>query len=281
MKRIKWTPALDAWLRGAYPNTRTRDLAASKGCAIASLYARATYLGLHKTAEFVSQNTRENVLERSVWTPELIEILDLMYPVQRTEDLANFLGVSLRSVWAMANKRGLRKSMDLVRQMAREKMTADHPAFAYQFKPGLRPWNTGIKGINYPGMRATQFKPGERPHTWKPIGSLRMQDGYLQRKVTDTGYPPRDWQPVHVLLWAETHGAVPAGHALAFKDGDRTHIAIDNLELLSRAELMRRNSLHTILPPELRRLVQLRGVLNRQINKRDRAAQTQPQEQTA
>lgn len=37
---------------------------------------------------------------------------------------------------------------------------------------------------------------------------------------------------------------------------------------MTRAELMRRNSLHTNYPPQLVSLVQLRGALNRQINRR-------------
>lgn len=126
------------------------------------------------------------------------------------------------------------------------------------------PWNKGMKGLQT-GGRETQFKPGSRPHTWKPIGSERTVDGYLQRKVTDTGYPPRDWQPVHVLLWVEHRGPVPAGHAVRFKDGDRTHIAIDNLELISRAQLMRRNTLHN-LPPELVETIRARSALVRRIN---------------
>lgn len=271
MSRITWTPALDAKVRDAYPDSRTQDLAKSLGCTVSVIYNRAGILGVAKSPIFTSENTRANVLARSLWTPALLEILDLMYPVQRTGDLAELIGLPMKRLYPMARKRGLHKSMDLVRQMAREKMTAQHPAKAYQFKPGLRPWNKGRKGINYPGMQATQFKPGSRPHTWKPIGSTRVMDGYLQRKMTDTGYPPHDWRPVHVLLWEETHGPIPAGHALAFKDGDRTHIVIDNLELLSRGELMRRNSLHTTMPPELRQLVQLRGVLTRQINKQPRA----------
>lgn len=73
---------------------------------------------------------------------------------------------------------------------------------------------------------------------------------------------------MHLLLWEEVHGQIPDGHALVFKDGDKTHITLDNLELITRAELMRRNSIQRY-GKEIASLVQLRGVLLRQINRRN------------
>lgn len=114
-------------------------------------------------------------------------------------------------------------------------------------------------------MRDTQFKKGQHPHTWRPIGAERYsKEGYLQRKVSDTGYPPRDWVAVHNLLWIEKQGPIPAGHAVAFKDGDKTHIAEENLELISRAELMRRNTIHRY-PEELRDTIMLLGAVKRKV----------------
>ena len=47
-----------------------------------------------------------------------------------------------------------------------------------------------------------RFKPGNRPWTHRPVGAQRItKDGYLQRKVSDTGYTPRDWTGEHILMW--------------------------------------------------------------------------------
>ena len=122
----------------------------------------------------------------------------------------------------------------------------------------------------------TQFKP-RAPHesrNYRPIGSLRVsREGYLERKVSDDHpVPARRWVGVHRLVWEQAHGPVPPGHAVVFKPGRRTtveaEITLDRLECITRADLMRRNSYHTNLPPEVARLVQLRGVLNRKINNR-------------
>jgi hypothetical protein len=93
--------------------------------------------------------------------------------------------------------------------------------------------------------------------------------------VSDTGYPPRDWQSAHRLVWIAANGPIPAGHVVRFKDGRHTteveKITIDALECITLAENMRRNSFCNNYPPEMVKLIQTRGHMNRMINKRQRA----------
>jgi hypothetical protein len=123
-------------------------------------------------------------------------------------------------------------------------------------------------------MRETQFKRGERRgvavRLYKPIGSERIsKDGYLERKVND-GLPlQKRWRAVHLILWESVNGPLPRGHAVAFKNGDKADIRIDNLELITRRELMARNTVHN-LPKPVAQAVQLLGALRRQINRRTR-----------
>jgi hypothetical protein len=56
---------------------------------------------------------------------------------------------------------------------------------------------------------------------------------------------------------------------IVFKDKNREHIEIENLECISRRDLMLRNTVHR-LPKELVQVVQLKGALQRQINNRIR-----------
>ncbi|WKE65039.1 HNH endonuclease signature motif containing protein [Gallaecimonas kandeliae] len=112
------------------------------------------------------------------------------------------------------------------------------------FEKGNSPHNAGVKGWQAGGRSAeTRFKKGDQPSNWAPIGSERLCDGYLQRKMTDTGYPPADWVEVHRLLWEEHHGPIPDKHVVTFKDGDKANITLDNLELISRAEHAMRNKM--------------------------------------
>lgn len=86
--------------------------------------------------------------------------------------------------------------------------------------------------------------------------------------MTDTGSTPHDWRMVHHLVWEQHTGRpVPEGHALVFRDGNPLNVDLDNLEQVTRAELMRRNTIHR-LPEELADVCRLKGVLTRVINNR-------------
>lgn len=194
-------------------------------------------------------------------TPVDIVMIREFYPIMPKAALAMVMGRTPIAVRNMATKLGVKTSPETIAKYCR-------------FQRGHKSWNKGKKGWQSGGRSAeTRFRTGQRPHTWKPVGTYRVNsDGYLDRKVTDTGYPPRDWVAVHRLVWAEAHGPIPAGHSVTFKPGRRTteleRITPDALELVTHQELMRRNTVHR-LPPELVRLVQLRGALIRKINHRE------------
>ena len=145
-----------------------------------------------------------------------------------------------------------------------------------RFEKGNVPHNKGVNGWQAGGKSATtRFRKGQRGSKWVPVGSERKsKDGILQRKMTDTGHPPEDWKSVHGMLWEQHHGPVPDGHIVVFRDGNTGNIRIDNLELISRAENMRRNSIHN-LPEPLKDVIRIRGVLTRRINERIRANEKQ------
>ena len=219
-----------------------------------------------------------NILpKRMKWAPEMEAQLRKLYPHARTEDVAEMMGIRVPQVNSAAFRLRLRKSREY---LASEQSTRLRPGCAPNagtFKPGHATWN---KGMNYAaGGRSieTQFKPGHlggrAAVLWRPIGHERItKNGTLQRKVSDTGNTPRDYRSVHSIVWEAAHGPIPAGHVVIFKPGTATSIAaeitLEKLELVSRAELMRRNSRHARYPPELNSLMFMKGVLTRKINER-------------
>lgn len=210
---------------------------------------------------------------RRVWTPPELKLLRRLYPTTLTAEIAARLGRPVERVYAKANALGLKKApehLELINTKLRAAMLdPNHPSRRFQFPKGLLPWNKGQKGLQIGGVE-TQFKAGHRPHTWRPIGSDRVsKEGYLQVKLADTGCTRRDYVPVHHLVWTLHRGPIPAGYRVTFKDGNKTHIAIDNLELVSIADMMRRNTVHN-LPKPLAEVVLLRGALKRKINRIER-----------
>jgi hypothetical protein len=194
------------------------------------------------------------------WTAAADAELTRLYPLHDNTTIGKLMGCTEPAVLNRARHLGLKKPAGWVNVGC--------------FNAARSSWNAGKKGWTAGGRSAeTRFKAGQKPHTWNPIGHERItDDGYLQRKVTDTGVTRRDYVNVHWLIWREAGREIPPGHALVFKDGDKTHIALDNLQLITRRELMARNSVHQ-LPKALAELVQLRGALLRKINRAERAQQ--------
>lgn len=106
-----------------------------------------------------------------------------------------------------------------------------------RFKPGHVPFNKGKKGLIC-GGKETQFKKGQRALNYRPIGSERVSvDGYIEIKVADPG----KWRMKHLVLWEEANGPIPKGHCLLFLDGNKLNVSLDNLQLITRSQLVRMN----------------------------------------
>ncbi len=213
-----------------------------------------------------------NILKpRAQWTPEQIAMVVELYPHQKTEKIAQMVDKTSMQVYCKAASLGLKKTPEYMNSPdACRLRRGGNIGAEYRFQKGQVPPNKGIKGISYPGMVPTQFKPGSKPKNWMPIGSERYsKGGYLQRKLTDTGYPPRDWVSAHSILWRQHYGDIPVAHRVCFKDGNKQNIVIENLELVSIADVMRRNTIHN-LPKPLKEVIQLTGYIKRRINTRRR-----------
>jgi hypothetical protein len=185
-----------------------------------------------------------------------------VYPHHTNAVLADYFRRSRTAIGQKARKLGLTKSPGLKGR---------------NFEHGHATWNAGRKGWQAGGRSVqTQFKTGElsgaalRNH--RPIGSeLTDKDGNVIRKVSDTGNRRKDWRPVHVLVWEAVNGPLPAGHIVIFADRNNRNFVPSNLQAITRAENMRRNSYLTRYPKDVADLIRMRGVLNRKINNRSKA----------
>lgn len=98
--------------------------------------------------------------------------------------------------------------------------------------------------------KQTRFKKGNIPHNALEVGSevIRVSKGlsYYMIKV------PNQSKLVykHTWLWEQANGAVPKGFNIVFKNGNSLDCRLENLECISNAELMERNTIHQY-PPEL------------------------------
>jgi len=70
----------------------------------------------------------------------------------------------------------------------------------------------------------------------------------------------------HKWVWEQATGKkVPKAHNIVFKDGDNLNTNIENLECISNAELMRRNTIHRYpqeLVSQIRKVSKLKKLIN-------------------
>ncbi|TRO20902.1 HNH endonuclease [Ectopseudomonas mendocina] len=140
-----------------------------------------------------------------------------------------------------------------------------------------------------PFPRGDDGKPTSRSNTMIELGKKgrdkitgfegvitgRAQYLILQRKIRADGPPHRRWQSVHEIIWEEHNGPRPAGHLVVFKDGNRRNFSPDNLELITRAENCRRNSIHRY-PPELKQAIRRLKKLKRTIEEKSNEEPARP-----
>lgn len=106
-----------------------------------------------------------------------------------------------------------------------------------RFKKGQVSHNKGKKMPDYiyEKAKATMFKKGDVPLNKKPIGSERItKDGYTEIKVAE----PNKWDLKHRIIWEKINGKISKGYALVFADSNKQNFGLDNLILVSRAELL-------------------------------------------
>lgn len=222
---------------------------------------------------------------KRLWNAADDRLLVARYPHEPTSKIARKLRRSATAVYARANLLGLSKSAEyLASPEACRLRRGNNPGIPFRFKKGRVPANKGLRRPGWsPGrMKETQFKKGQRggvaARNWRPIGTvLTDTDGYLRIKVREAqpgeayGFGnSRVWPQLHRHVWEAANGPVPKGHAITFRNDDKHDIRLDNLECITRRELMARNTVHN-LPKPLAETIQLLGALNRKIRRRTRA----------
>ena len=190
------------------------------------------------------------------WTDEQEQYLIANYATTSNTDLAKILGKNNADrVMAKAFRLGLKKSSEF---LSEQRKTLGQNG---QFKKGLIPHNKGKKlsDATKAKLVKTMFKSGNRPHNTLQVGAeTQDKDGYVMVKVAE----PNVWQYKHHVAYGEP---VPTGHKVIFLDGNKYNFERYNLQLISNAELMNRNTMHRY-PPELVQLLKTLSKLKKRVS---------------
>lgn len=213
--------------------------------------------------------SRNLIAKKTKWTPEMDAYLVANYPTRLTAEIAAHLGISIEAV----RHRAFRKH-----HLSKDRSFLDDPALSGRLdgtrgaENRLVPGDPriGIFALGRKGIRCSphsEFKKGQRPSNCMDVGAEKMHMGYVWVKTAEGGWPAA-WRPKHHVVWRNANGGaeIPAGHIVAFKDGNSKNFDPSNLELTTRAERLKRTHIHN-LPEDLRHTLQVLGALKRRINR--------------
>lgn len=196
------------------------------------------------------------------------EIIRDRFPNEKTQTIADDLGLTYSQVSNRAHSMGLKKSEEfkMSNQSGRHNLIEGGKKF--RFTKGHEPHNKGEKMPDeiYEKVKHSMFKKGNRPHNWKPDGSVVERSDkntdikYLYYKIKDS-----HWILYHHKIWQDAHSPIPDKHIIRFKDGNQLNCDLSNLELISMAENANRNTIRRF-PEELQKVIILKAKLKKKIN---------------
>jgi len=112
------------------------------------------------------------------------------------------------------------------------------------FPKGHIPHSKGKKMTpeQYERLKPTMYKKGHIPKNRMKIGECtHTTDGYLIRKISETGIQRERFEFVHRATWEKHNGPIPEGKVVSFLDGNKDNCNIENLVLLDNDENLELN----------------------------------------
>ncbi len=210
--------------------------------------------------------------KKQFWTPEEDAALRTLFPDNKTELVAALFSRRYSQVANHAHYLKISKSSEyqlLHKDESKKNVIA--AGVSNRFKKGDAPVNKGKKlqdfmteqGIE--NSKSTRFKKGNAPHNTRSDGEISIRYDKKGRAYQYIRVSLAKWVMLHVHVWQQANGEVPAGSIIVFKDKNTMNTDLSNLECITKAENMARNTIHRY-PEEIVSAVRTIGVLNRKIN---------------
>ena len=213
---------------------------------------------------------------RRLFTSDEDYLIQKIYPDTPTRVIAFILNRHSGSIVHRAGMLKIEKNPDYLIEITKHLGNGlKKSGAAHRFKKGFEPKNKGLKQTDYMTPEAiektisTRFKSGQKVHNEGADGDIRIRHPHKKRG----GKPYKfiriskgKWLHLHVYNWIQENGPVPKGFIVAFKNADTMNCDISNLEVLTRAENMKRNAIHNY-PEEIKTTLRLISKVKRKIKK--------------
>jgi hypothetical protein len=200
------------------------------------------------------------IMQKSKLTKEQEQEFKKLYPTTPNKTLAEMFSASIDFIGKKAHQLGVKKDKEYLTQICQRENTG-------QFKKGHVSHNKGKKGVFFGSVR-NQFKKGHQPHNTRNIGAEKEDKyGYVWVKIGTGKTKYERWKPKHHIFFGEP---VPKGMILIFKDGNKRNFDKSNLELISRSENMKRNTIYRY-PQPIIDLIRINKKFQRKISEAENA----------
>lgn len=168
---------------------------------------------------------------------------------------------SKETVEAFKDKFGIELTVSQIRSYRRNN---NQPCgISGKFFKGQIPYNKGKKWTDEEkekmpkAQKRTLFPKGHKPVNWVPVGTLSKKGDYMFRKIAE----PRKWILESNYVWQQAGRKLKKGMLIIHLNGDNLDNRLENLEQITRNELVRLNQRKFVSKdPELTRtaLMQIR-----------------------
>lgn len=209
--------------------------------------------GLKAPKELINQLRAEN--QRKEFTPEQDDFIKKNIETLSVKAIANHIKRCPNRVRARCYEFGFKELMK-------------QKALNSRFEKGHLPLNKGVRMSDElrEKLKHTFFQKGRLPHNTKSDGEISFRKDKRGVIIPHYRVSTSLWIPLKNKIWQDHHGEIPKGHLIILKDGDNLNTAIENLECISMADNMRRNTIHRY-PDDLKTdILKLRS-LNRTLKK--------------
>lgn len=261
----KVTPEVSAFILENYLKMSSREIARHFGFSrevCKNFYAKNNLI---VPKEIIEKFRTKALSDRSTFTTEEDQFIRENYLTMPVKTIGHRLKRSGCGISGRIKKLKLIIPREIIEQRKKDSV----------FKPGQIPFNKGKKLTDFMSPEAIEnskmhrFKIGNIPKNALADGTEVTREYKKSGRIYTMIKVPGKTKLIHksIYVW-ETHHKkkCPSQHNIVFKDGNTQNFEIKNLECLSNAELMSRNTMHRF-PQEMREIIQLKGCVTRQINK--------------
>lgn len=207
----KYSEEMIEWLLRHHNKTKLDDLVTKFNSKFNTDFTKSAIWHKIDRSRGAEYQRNKEYVPRVKWTKDLENFIEQNYEDYKYKDLSKL----------MNKKFGIKTTA----------LSVEHKVYRLGLKKNKE---ARMKTFNYDAVIKTGFKKGRIPETKKKLGYERVApDGYVWVKISE----PDVFKQKHKVVWEKANGKIPEDHCIIFLDGDKQNCHLDNLKLISRADL--------------------------------------------